>query len=385
MKSDPAGTQGLTFFWQRRSLSLLRLLPALAASVLVLASFFVLIRPAPPPPPVRTGNASRSILLLDPAAPANQTVLNHVRDRDALVLRPETAELSLLPQRPLLPEFQPIFEGFRMRLKSPEIKTASPGHPAIFQPFDLALPAAPPPPPPQNLPPTAASARAGARDWTLRTVRHPPLDARDLIAPPDLSSLRPHDLAKLSFRIALAPDGRVLTAAPRTSSQDDRELLPYLRELGIYAVIAALVHTSIILLGWVELDLMRLFGFEFHPGLQRYVMVQHGFALANAVGIFALLYGLVLAATSNDASMRLLGNGVWKFVQQGTYVLWWLAVAHTVYFLFVHFVDFHRQTPEPNWAQWPFVTLVLLVTGLQIAATFKTWRRTRNGGRTSPA
>lgn len=184
-------------------------------------------------------------------------------------------------------------------------------------------------------------------------------------------------LVLVAAAMALGPLSRLWRPVAR--------VLLFRRELGIYGVVLAAVHTAIILLGWVELDLMRLFGFEFHPGLQRYVMVQHGFALANAVGIFALLYGLVLAATSNDASMRLLGNGVWKFVQQGTYVLWWLAVAHTVYFLFVHFVDFHRQTPEPNWAQWPFVTLVLLVTGLQIAATFKTWRRTRNGGRTSPA
>lgn len=162
-------------------------------------------------------------------------------------------------------------------------------------------------------------------------------------------------------------------------------LLPYRRECGIYAIVLATVHTAIILIGWVNLDLMRLFGFEFHPDLQRYVMVQHGFALANSVGLFALLYGVGLAATSNDASMKWLGNSVWKFVQQGTYVLWWLAVAHTAYFLFVHFVDFHRPIPAPNWAQWPFVVLVVSVMGLQSAASFKTWRRTRDRGRVKPA
>ncbi len=162
-------------------------------------------------------------------------------------------------------------------------------------------------------------------------------------------------------------------------------ILPYRRELGIYAIVLAAVHTTIILFGWVNLDLMRLFGFEFHPELQRYVMVQHGFALANAVGIFALLYGVVLAATSNDASMRWMGSGVWKYVQQGTYVLWWLSVAHTAYFLFVHFIDFHRRTPDPNWAQLPFVALVLTVLGLQFAASIKTWRRSRSRSESSPA
>ncbi len=162
-----------------------------------------------------------------------------------------------------------------------------------------------------------------------------------------------------------------------------RYLLPHRRELGIYAVIAALVHTVIILFGWVDLDFARLFGFEFHPELQRYVMVQHGFALGNIIGIAALLYGFVLAATSNNVSQSWLGTSVWKFIQQGAYVLWWLAVIHTGYFLFVHFLDYHRNTPEPNWAQWPFVILTLVVLALQIAASVVTWRKQR--GRTAMA
>jgi len=155
-------------------------------------------------------------------------------------------------------------------------------------------------------------------------------------------------------------------------------LVPYRRELGIYAVVLALIHATIILIGWVELDLMRLFGFEFHPGLQQYVMFQQGFALANLIGILALIYGFILAITSNDRSIRWLGNSVWKFVQQGTYVLWWLSVIHTAYFLFIHFLDFDRPTPDPNWFQWPFVSIVGLVLLLQTAASWKTWRKGRN-------
>ena len=157
-----------------------------------------------------------------------------------------------------------------------------------------------------------------------------------------------------------------------------RKFLPWRRELGIYGVILALIHATIILIGWVELDLMRLIGFEFHPQLQRYVMFQQGFGLANIVGIFALLYAGVLALTSNDLSQRWLGASVWKYVQQGTYVLWWLIVLHTGYFLFLHFQDFHRQVPDPNWAQWPFVGLVVLVSALQFAASVRTWRMKNN-------
>ncbi len=156
-----------------------------------------------------------------------------------------------------------------------------------------------------------------------------------------------------------------------------RKLLPYRRELGIYAIVAASVHTIIILLGWVQLDFMRLFGFEFHPQLQEYVMFQQGFGFANIIGIAALAYGLMLAITSNDLSQRLLGASVWKYIQQSTYILWALTVAHTAYFLFMHFLDFHRATPDPNILQWPFVIIVLGVVVLQTAASVKTWKRQR--------
>lgn len=155
-------------------------------------------------------------------------------------------------------------------------------------------------------------------------------------------------------------------------------LLPYRRELGIWAVAAALIHTIVILFGWVELDLWRLFGFEFHPQLKKYVMVRHGFALGNALGLLALVYGVVLALTSNNVSQRVLGISVWKFIQQGAYVLWWLVVVHTSYFLFIHFLDYHRSTPDPNWAQLPFIGLVLSVVIVQFAASVVTWRRARS-------
>ncbi len=145
------------------------------------------------------------------------------------------------------------------------------------------------------------------------------------------------------------------------------------RELGIYGVILAIIHTVIILVGWVNWDLIRLFGFELHPqGM--YVMFSQGFGLGNIVGIIALIYGIVLALSSNNVSQKFLGGTVWKFLQQGSYVLWMLIIIHTAYFLFIHFLSYHRQTPEPNWAQWPFVIIVLIVSLLQLFAFLKTWK-----------
>ncbi len=166
-----------------------------------------------------------------------------------------------------------------------------------------------------------------------------------------------------------------------------RGALPFRRELGIYGVTLALVHTAIILDGWVEWDFYRLFGFQLHPSGQ-YVMVQHGFALANIIGVVALLYSIVLALSSSNWSQRLLGSSAWKFLQRGAYVLWMLIVIHTAYFLYLNFLDFHRPVPEPNWAQIPFAVLVGLIFILQLAAYIKTWsirRKRDSAGSRSPA
>lgn len=151
--------------------------------------------------------------------------------------------------------------------------------------------------------------------------------------------------------------------------------LPWRRELGIYSVILAVVHTVIVLVGWVEWDFFRLFGFEFHPVELKYVMLLHGFGLANAVGILALGIGLILLLTSSDRAVRFLGAASWKTVQMTALVFWALVVAHTAYFLYAHFLSFHRATPDPNPLQLPFAVMVVAVLALRTAAFVKTMRR----------
>lgn len=149
------------------------------------------------------------------------------------------------------------------------------------------------------------------------------------------------------------------------------------RELGVWGFVAGLVHAGFILFGWVELEWQRLFGFVFHPDFQRYVMFDKGLGFGNVVGMLALIYGAILALMSNDVSQRWMGMSIWKFFQQGAYILWVLIVVHTAYFLFMHFLDFHRQTPEPNLVRWPFVVLTVLVLAVQSAASMRTWRLRR--------
>jgi sulfoxide reductase heme-binding subunit YedZ len=179
-------------------------------------------------------------------------------------------------------------------------------------------------------------------------------------------------LIALSF--AIGPLSRLFRPLTR--------LIPFRREFGIYACILAGVHTVIILVGWVEFDLMRLFGFEWHAELQTYVMFQHGFGLGNAIGIAALVLVFLLAVTSSDLAMRKLGTSGWKFIQMGVLPLWWLTIAHVAYFLYAHFLSFHRDTPDPNPLQIPFAILVVSVLALRIASYVITVRnqKRRAGG-----
>lgn len=177
-------------------------------------------------------------------------------------------------------------------------------------------------------------------------------------------------LVLLVATLAVGPLARLWPPAAR--------LVPWRRELGNWSVYAALGHVWVVFSGWALLDPLKLF-ISFNLFKRDWALDQ-GFALANLLGILALAYGLVLLATSNEASVRLLGGSGWKFVQQGVYVLYTLVVLHTAYFLFFHFVSFHRPVPPPNWAQGPFLVLVGLLFALQTAAFVATVRRRRRGG-----
>ena len=181
-------------------------------------------------------------------------------------------------------------------------------------------------------------------------------------------------LVLLVVTLAIGPLARLWSPAARW--------LPWRRELGVWSVIAALGHVLIIMQGWVEWDPSRLF-YSINAFKRDWALDQ-GFALGNLLGIIALGYGLIQLATSNDASMRLLGGSAWKYVQQGAYVLYALVALHTAYFLFWQFVSFHRPVPPPNWLQGPFLAAVVLLFALQTAAFVATVRRRADRRRRAP-
>ena len=152
--------------------------------------------------------------------------------------------------------------------------------------------------------------------------------------------------------------------------------LPWRRETGVWSAVTALIHTILVLNGWVRWDWGLFLGYELVPQLGRVARLEPGFGLANLVGVVALAWILILAATSSDTATRLLGPAAWKWLHSGAYIVFYLAVLHTVYFLFIHFTpSFHRLPPPENWFRWPLLAMGVIVVGLQVAAFVKTVRR----------
>ena len=181
-------------------------------------------------------------------------------------------------------------------------------------------------------------------------------------------------LVLLSFTLAVGPAGRLVPAAARLGR--------WRRQLGIWTALTGLVHGLLVLWQWVSFDLGRLMGYEFVPQLGRVARLEPGFGLANLMGVVAVLWLLVLLATSSDAAMRRLGPGVWAWVQGFAHVVFYLAALHTAYFLFMHYtLSFHRQIPEPNWFRVPLLVIVAAVLGLQVAAASVGARQRRSARR----
>lgn len=150
-------------------------------------------------------------------------------------------------------------------------------------------------------------------------------------------------------------------------------LLPYRRELGVWFGLFALLHTLLVLNGWARWDALRFLGYEFVPQLGRVARLEPGFGLSNLLGLVAMIFALILMATSTDWAVRRLGGKAWKYLQLSSYTIFYLSSLHTAYFLFMHYtMSFHRQVPsDPNWFRWPFLALTLGVIALQVGAYLK--------------
>ena len=151
-------------------------------------------------------------------------------------------------------------------------------------------------------------------------------------------------------------------------------LVTWRREIGIWFGIFALIHALLIVNGWARWDIMRFLGYEFVPQLNRQARLEPGFGLSNLVGSVALLWTLLLTATSTNWAIKQLGGSAWRWLHSGAYIIFYLVSLHAAYFLFVHYTEsFHRSVPpNPNWLGIPFIGITILVPVFQALAFSKT-------------
>lgn len=162
--------------------------------------------------------------------------------------------------------------------------------------------------------------------------------------------------------LAIGPLARLWSPAKRA--------VPWRRETGVWATIAAVLHVGIYWEGRFGWGGWREFFYPPGPEADTALTFAGGSAyhVANVVGLVALVYALALALTSNDASQRWLKKG-WSWLQARSTTLWLLVLLHA--WLFAYFVAVGSSIAIGTL--WASFWVVLL---LQTAAFIKTvWGR----------
>ena len=164
-----------------------------------------------------------------------------------------------------------------------------------------------------HLPLAAASA---ASIWLLYATRPYP----DVITRLSFSTAWPA-LVLLTVTLVIGP-WRTLRGKSPILSQDLR------RDIGIWGGALGVLHACV---GQFEHLRGRPWLYYVYEKTQEHLIpLRHDmFGFSNFTGLFAGLILLALLATSNDASLRKLGNPGWKSMQRWNYACFGLTVLHT--------------------------------------------------------
>lgn len=130
-------------------------------------------------------------------------------------------------------------------------------------------------------------------------------------------------------------------------------------ELGIWFTVTALAHFLVV---WSERPLTELIKIG-----------GAGYSLANLLGMAALVFALLLAATSFGSVIKFLGVESWKWLHGFVYVIFYLISAHFMYFQFFSTYG----DVGPDWFGYVAVAMTSIVIVLQIVAFISVVRRNR--------
>jgi sulfoxide reductase heme-binding subunit YedZ len=166
-------------------------------------------------------------------------------------------------------------------------------------------------------------------------------------------------LVLLSVTLLIGP-WRSLRGRPPALSVDLR------RDIGIWGGILGVVHAGI---GQcVHLRGRPWLYYVYEKALEHLLPIRHDlFGFANFTGLFAALVLLALLATSNDASLRKMGQPGWKSLQRWNYASFGLTLAHTFGYLI--------GIESLKWAWIATAGLCALLTG---TLQYQGWQRHRS-------
>ncbi|MFW6143855.1 MAG: hypothetical protein ACOC4Z_02995 [Patescibacteria group bacterium] len=134
-------------------------------------------------------------------------------------------------------------------------------------------------------------------------------------------------------------------------------------ELGIWFTITSLIHFYFVMGGRPNWNLVKALGGGIGGG---------GYGLSNLLGLVALVWALILTATSFGKIIKWLGIESWRWLHSFTYVIFYLVTAHAIYFQF-----FSSYGSGPDHFGYLYLVMFLIITTLQLAAFTKTFLEQR--------
>ena len=202
-QDDPLSS--LMFRWRASEGVTMRLFLYTLLAVVTFVAFLLLFEVVYPAPSRRPHTMQR-ITLLDPAQPKAREMVAAVTDRNFMLLTPGPNAAPRLAD--LGPVFSPGFKDYQLQVKDlPETGAVSSTLPRLFGPDHAPLP-------PVTKPRLAAKPVGQVRS-RLVAVAADGLEKRPIVHDVEQLPEGSPALAELNarFRVAVAPDGRVLTAA----------------------------------------------------------------------------------------------------------------------------------------------------------------------------
>ncbi|WP_280771576.1 ferric reductase-like transmembrane domain-containing protein [Salipaludibacillus daqingensis] len=169
-----------------------------------------------------------------------------------------------------------------------------------------------------------------------------------------------------------------------TIYQPIKRFITWRRELGIWFAVLSVGHGYVIWDRWAQWDVARLFGFEYIEEVGGYILFRPEVGIMNMMGLVMAPMIILLAVTSFDKAVKILGVSSWKWLHTTLInVIFYIAMLRGVLYLFYFF-----QFSPPNWREYPtiwflyvFLGMAVFIVILQAAAFVKTVLQIRSRGK----